>query len=149
MTAQINIYNTEKFQLNLGDEITIWLGKVIQNHHYNYSEINYTFLTDEELLEINKTYLNHDFYTDIITFDNTIKEMISADIMISVDRVKDNAIHQNEKFEHELMRVMAHGILHCLGFKDHNEESKYEMRRKEDEVLKMFHVEQNRIKDNV
>jgi rRNA maturation RNase YbeY len=75
--------------------------------------------------------------------------MISADIMISVDRVKDNAQHENKKFENELLRVMSHGILHCLGYKDHNEESKQEMRRKEDEALEMFHVEQNRIEDNV
>lgn len=149
MKAQINFYNTKLFDLNLGTEVKLWLSHLIQKHKYNYSEINYTFFTDDELLGINKKYLQHDFYTDIITFDNTIHDMISADIMISVDRVKDNAHQQDVDFKNELLRVMVHGVLHCMGYKDNDEESKLIMRSKEDEALNMFHVEQHRIKDNV
>jgi rRNA maturation RNase YbeY len=125
------------------------LAEVIRKHNYNYSEINYTFCSDAELVAINRKYLQHDYYTDIITFDNTIHDMISADIMISVDRVKDNASQHGLDNRKELMRVMIHGILHCMGFKDNNEDSKSIMRKKEDEALEMFHVEPNRIKDNV
>lgn len=149
MKAQINFYNANQFDLNLGTEVKLWLSFVIQQHKYNYSEINYTFFTDDELLGINKKYLQHDFYTDIITFDNTIHDMISADIMISVERVKDNAHQHDVDFKNELLRVMVHGVLHCLGYKDNDDTSKLIMRSKEDEALNMFHVEQHRIKDNV
>jgi rRNA maturation RNase YbeY len=147
MKPQINFYNLDKFDLNLGDEIKNWLSAVIMKNGFNYSEINYTFFTDEELLQINRDYLNHDFYTDIITFDNTIKETISSDIMISIDRVKENARDLNVDVETELLRVMAHGILHCMGYDDKTTETKALMRKKEDEVLNMFHVEQ-KIKEN-
>lgn len=149
MKAQINFYNPNDYDIKLGKDIKSWLSQVIKEHNFKYSEINYTFVSDDELLEINRTYLNHDFYTDIITFDNTINETISADIMISLDRVKDNAKHQQVAFEDELYRVMAHGVLHCMGFTDNDENAKQEMRRKEDEAIKMFHVEQNRKLNNV
>lgn len=149
MEAQINFIQANKYGLNLGNEIKSWLAEVIRKHNYNYSEINYTFCSDAELVAINRKYLQHDYYTDIITFDNTIHDMISADIMISVDRVKDNASQHGLDNRKELMRVMIHGILHCMGFKDNNEDSKSIMRKKEDEALEMFHVEPNRIKDNV
>jgi rRNA maturation RNase YbeY len=149
MKAQINFNNSSKFNLNLNSDIKDWLGQVIQKHDYNYSEINYNFFTDDELLDINKIYLGHDFYTDIITFDNTIQDMISADIMISIDRVIDNAHKQQVDFKNELLRVMIHGVLHCMGYADNNEEAQAIMRRKENEALNMFHVEQNRTKTNV
>lgn len=149
MEAQINFIHAKKDDLKLGDEIKSWLSEVIQEHGYNYSEINYTFCSDDELLEINKEYLQHDYYTDIITFDNTICDMISADIMISVDRVKDNADQHGVDCRHELLRVMVHGVLHCMGYQDNTEELKNDMRSKEDEALEMFHVEQIRINDNV
>jgi len=149
MKAEINFNNSSKFNLNLDSDIKDWLGQVIQKHDYNYSEINYNFFTDDELLDINKKYLEHDFYTDIITFDNTIQDMISADIMISIDRVIDNAQKQQVDFKNELLRVMVHGVLHCMGYKDNTEDAQTIMRGKENEALNMFHVEQNRTQTNV
>jgi len=145
MKAQINFYKAKQFDLCLSAGIKEWLSQVIQTHKYNYTEINYTFCSDDELLDINKSFLDHDFYTDIITFDNSIHDMISADIMISVDRVKDNALQHNVEFNKELHRVMVHGLLHCMGYNDNNEETSLIMRKKEDEALNMFHVEHNRI----
>jgi rRNA maturation RNase YbeY len=99
-------------------------------------EISYIFCTDEELLSINKQYLNHNTYTDIITFDYTEKKIISGDIFISVERVKENAKKFNTKFSDELLRVMAHGILHLLGMKDKTPAEATKMRKAEDAVIK-------------
>ena len=144
MKAQINFNHLEKFDLNLGSEVKDWLSKYIYDQGYVFTEINYNFYTDEELLEINQKHLDHDFYTDIITFDNTIQNAISADIAISLERVKDNSQKNNLDFRKELYRVMIHGILHCMGYNDKNESQKQVMRSEEDKALEMFHVEQNK-----
>ncbi|MBS3738279.1 rRNA maturation RNase YbeY [Mesohalobacter halotolerans] len=144
MKAQINFNHLEKFDLNLESEVKNWLSKYIYDQSYVFTEINYNFYTDEELLEINQKHLDHDFYTDIITFDNTIQNAISADIAISLERVKDNAQKNNLDFKKELYRVMIHGILHCMGYNDKNESQKQVMRSEEDKALEMFHVEQNK-----
>ena len=143
MKAQINFNHLDKFNLSLGSEVKDWISKFIYAKGYVYTEINYNFYTDEELLEINQKHLDHDFYTDIITFDNTIQNAISADIAISFDRVKDNAQKDNLDFKNELYRVMTHGILHCMGYNDKDENQKQVMRSEEDKALEMFHVEQN------
>ncbi len=141
MKAQINFNHLEKFELTLGIEIKNWLSDFIYRNDFVYTEINYNFYSDDELLEINKSHLGHNYYTDIITFDNTIQNAISADIAISIDRVKDNAIQNKTNFKTELKRVMIHGILHCMGFNDKNERQKQLMRSEEDKALNMFHVE--------
>jgi rRNA maturation RNase YbeY len=93
-------------------------------------------------LEINQKYLSHDTLTDVITFDYSIGKTMSADIYISIERVRENASSYQVTFENELLRVMSHGILHLAGYKDKKEEHKKEMRLKEEEKIKMFHVEQ-------
>jgi rRNA maturation RNase YbeY len=148
MKAQINFETRGITQLQ-DDDVRTWLKNVISHYKFEYSEINFTFYSDTELLEMNKTYLNHDFFTDIITFDNTINHTISADIAISVDRIKDNALQNKVDFSQELKRVMVHGILHCMGFLDKTDEQQVIMRNEEDKMLNMFHVEHLNEKDNV
>ncbi|MDA7721566.1 rRNA maturation RNase YbeY [Schleiferiaceae bacterium] len=91
--------------------------------------------SDEELLSVNKEHLQHDYYTDIITFDYSRGKKISGELFISVDRVRDNAGLLGVDYKLELVRVVAHGILHLIGFKDKTEGQATEMRRREDEVL--------------
>ncbi|MCT4624666.1 MAG: rRNA maturation RNase YbeY [Schleiferiaceae bacterium] len=96
-------------------------------------KLSFTYLDDEGLLEINKKFLNHDYYTDIITFDYSKKNRLIGDIFISVERVEENANDLSKS--NELLRVMSHGVLHLLGYKDSNEEEKKEMRLMEDKWL--------------
>ena len=101
-------------------------------------EINYIFLDDNKILEINKKFLNHNYYTDIISFDNSDDKFISGDIYISIDRVKENALEQKTSFNEELPRVIIHGVLHLLGFKDKSPKEKKEMREKENQALALL-----------
>jgi rRNA maturation RNase YbeY len=148
MKGKINFETNSYYDFRELSKVKNWIKSVIKYYGFNYSEINYSFYDDEGLLEINKTYLNHDFYTDIITFDNTINKTISADIAISLDRVKENASTRNT-FENELLRVLVHGVLHCMGFNDKTEEEQRLMRIEEDKMLNMFHVEHFKTEDNV
>ena len=103
--------------------------------------MSFIFCSDEYLLDINLKYLDHDTFTDIITFDYCIGNEISGDIFISIDRIKDNADSFNVSFDSELLKVMAHGVLHLIGYKDKKERDISVMRNKEDEKTKLFHVE--------
>jgi rRNA maturation RNase YbeY len=105
-------------------------------------DINYIFCNDDYLHEINVKYLNHDTLTDIISFDYTEGRIISGDIFLSVERVKDNALDFDVSFNLELLRVMVHGVLHYCGYEDKSEEDEKLMRVKENEKIRMFHVEQ-------
>ena len=105
-------------------------------------EIHISLMSDESLLEINKKHLNHNDYTDVITFDYSSQNTIHCDIAVSTDRVSENADNEGVSTENELARVMIHGILHCVGFNDKTEDDKRMMRKKENELLKLFHVEQ-------
>ena len=116
----------------------LWIENCVENNNLEMGEISYTFINDDELLEINKESLNHDFYTDIITFDQRIGDLISGDIFISVDRVRENAESFSVSFENEMKRVIIHGLLHIVGFNDHTEEEKQEMRKQEDLCIEMF-----------
>lgn len=139
--AEINfVYKVDGIE-HLNDNYKTWVLKTIRSFNYSISELNFTFMSDDDLLHINRDYLDHDYYTDIITFDNTIGRIISADIAISYDRVKDNASALGVDVSVELKRVMIHGVLHCMGFKDETDEQKQTMRDVEDEMLNMFHVE--------
>lgn len=121
------------------DTLSSWIIDVIESHNYSLGEINYVFCSDTYLLAINKEHLQHDYYTDIITFDNSDEPLIiESDIFISVDRVRENAKVQNEIFEEELNRVMIHGVLHLLGFGDKSEEEQKLMREKEDACLSLL-----------
>lgn len=119
-----------------------WLSRVIESEDKTEGEINYIFCDDDYLLKMNEEFLDHDTLTDIISFDYTMGNLISGDIFISVERVKENAGDFNTSFEEELRRVMVHGILHYCGYKDKTEEDSQVMRAKEEEKMRMFHVEQ-------
>ncbi len=134
-------FNSEIFfNLKNKSKLKYWLKQVIENQGYKLGNISYIFCSDERILEINKQYLSHDFYTDIITFDYVEKEKISGDIFISIDRVKENALNYEEDFQHELLRVMAHGVLHLLGFEDNSEEEKKLMRQRENEAIDLHYT---------
>ena len=101
--------------------------------------MNYVFCSDEYLLEINKQYLDHDYFTDIITFDNSEEDnQLEGDIYISVDRVRENAATFHTDFDTEMRRVLIHGLLHLAGYEDSSEALKTAMRAKEDEYLRVF-----------
>ncbi|MFT7298920.1 MAG: putative rRNA maturation factor [Sphingobacteriales bacterium] len=134
----IQFFNEDiDFKLLSPQKSTAWITKAVEIFGFDLEEINYIFCSDEHLLNINKEYLNHDYYTDIITFDNSPPDspIIFSDIFISIDRVADNAKDQNINFEDELDRVMIHGLLHLLGLKDKTEEEEKKMRSTEDEML--------------
>jgi len=118
-----------------------WLTRICKSEKSIVGDLNYIFCTDEYLLDINQKYLSHDTFTDIITFDYCEGNTISGDVFISVDRLKDNAVGFQVPFDQELNRVMAHGVLHLLGFKDKSTEDAVLMRIKENEKMEMFHVE--------
>jgi rRNA maturation RNase YbeY len=117
-----------------------WLSRVIESEDKTEGEINYIFCDDEYLLQKNIEFLNHDTLTDIISFDYTMGNLLSGDIFISVERVKENAQDFKTAFDDELRRVMAHGILHYCGYKDKTEEDEKVMREKEDEKTVMFNM---------
>tara|TARA_R110002049_G_scaffold86979_1_gene220770 strand:+ start:5655 stop:6074 length:420 start_codon:yes stop_codon:yes gene_type:complete len=118
-----------------------WIGRLVISEGRSYSQLDFIFCDDEYLLKINQDYLNHDTYTDIITFPYEDMNGLAGDIFISVDRVRDNALEFRVDFDTELKRVMAHGVLHLIGFGDKSEEEALLMRAKEDEKIKLFHVE--------
>lgn len=121
------------------DKISAWLFSLIELYDYQLESLNYIFCSDEYLLNINKEYLQHDYYTDIITFDNSEEDQtIESDIFISIDRVDDNAKSQETAFDQELLRVLSHGLLHLVGYKDKTEEEAQIMRTKEDESINLF-----------
>ena len=121
-----------------------WLNQIIESRQKSVGEISVVMCSDKRLLEVNQKYLNHDFYTDIITFDYSEGCEVSGDLMISYERVKENAAGQKVTVQHELRRVMVHGVLHLLGFKDETEEDAAEMRSQEDAALDLFHVEHSK-----
>ena len=132
--------HTEDIKINLKNKTILkkWIASTIAKTKNKTGEISFVFCSDEYLLKINKKYLNHDTYTDIITFDYSTKENISGDILISVDRVKENAEKFSKSFEEELHRVIIHGILHLLGYKDKTKAEKEEMTKQEDACLKVL-----------
>ena len=115
-----------------------WIEAVAHSHGKKVGEISYIFCSDDYLLEMNKQYLQHDYYTDIITFDYTEGETISGDLFISVDRVNDNASELGISAETEMQRVVIHGVLHLCGFKDKDFEAEQNMRKMEENALKIF-----------
>lgn len=116
-----------------------WLESVCQEENQFLGEINFVFCNDEYLLEINRSYLDHDFYTDVITFDYSEEGYLSGDVFVSVERVIDNAVVFDTSFLNELHRILVHGLLHLAGYKDKNDDEKKIMRSKEDYYL-LSHV---------
>jgi len=141
MSALINFESKNDFQLNNELSYKNWIEKVVVSHQKEIGDILYTFCDDDYLLEINQQYLNHNTYTDIITFDDSQSNLLFAEIYISTQRVRDNAETFSISLEEELKRVMIHGILHCIGFKDETAEEKAKMREEEERMMELFHVE--------
>jgi len=116
-----------------------WIKDLIAKEGFNLVELNYVFVSDEALLVINRKYLNHDTYTDIITFDNSENNnQIEGDIFISIERIKENSVIFSNNFETELLRVMAHGVLHLCGYGDKKEKEVKIMREKENFYIQSY-----------
>ena len=124
------------------DKLGAWISAVIKSENCSEGEINYVFCDDKYLLKMNQHFLDHNTYTDIISFDNSMGKELHGDIFISTERVRENATIFNVSFKEELRRVLVHGVLHLCGYKDKTKEESDLMRSKEDEKLAMFHVEQ-------
>ena len=129
-------FNAEtSFTLKNQKKLVKWISDVISSEGFQVGEINYIFCNDSYLNKINQEFLNHDTFTDIISFDYKLGKEIGGDIFISIERVLENAEKFNEVFENELHRVMIHGILHFMGYKDKTKKEKTLMRTKEDENI--------------
>lgn len=115
-----------------------WIEKIITQYDFNSGEINFIFCSNQYILQVNKQYLNHHYFTDIITFNYNDNNIINSDIFISIDTVKDNADFYNTTFHNELSRVIIHGILHLIGFDDKSEADQAIMTIKEDEALSLL-----------
>jgi probable rRNA maturation factor len=127
-------------RLNLKDKkkLKAWIVSVIKNEKKHCGQVNFLFTTDQDVLEKNQQFLSHSTLTDIITFDYTESNTVNGDIIISIERVRENAAKFSSQFNDELRRVMIHGILHLCGYKDKSEEEKKLMRRREDRSLRIF-----------
>ncbi|NBW28130.1 MAG: rRNA maturation RNase YbeY [Flavobacteriaceae bacterium] len=134
-------YETD-FELHNESHFTQWLSAVILSENKKEGEINYIFCDDDYLLKLNQQYLDHDTLTDIISFDYSVGNELNGDIFVSVERVKENASEFNVTFQEEIQRVLVHGILHFSGYRDKTKSDELVMRSKEEEKMKMFHVEQ-------
>ena len=131
-------YEDTSFELENTPVIEVWIKQIINNYGFDLVDLNYIFCSDNYLLEINREHLNHDYYTDIITFDHSEEnKKVESDIFISVDRVKENADSLSISFHQELSRVMAHGLLHLFGYSDKTSEEKIIMREKEDACISL------------
>ncbi|MDC0869983.1 rRNA maturation RNase YbeY [Flavobacteriaceae bacterium] len=129
-------FNSEtSFTLKNQNKLVKWIGDVVSSEGFQVGEINYIFCDDSYLNKINQEFLNHDTFTDIISFDYTLGKEVGGDIFISIERVLENTEKFNEVFENELHRVMIHGILHFMGYKDKTKKEKTLMRTKEDENI--------------
>jgi len=124
-------------EVPVNKKVKNWIVKAILNENLKEGEVNYIFCDDNYLSELNIKYLKHNTLTDIISFDYTIGKIISGDIFISIERVKENAELFNTKYVDELHRVMIHGVLHYCGYKDKTDEEKIQMRSKEDYYLSL------------
>ena len=133
----IRFFTETKFNLLNKRVLKGWIKSTIQNENKKAGEINFIFCDDDYLLKINQEYLKHDYYTDVISFDNSIEDVISGEIFISIDMVKDNAKKLSIPFDEELKRVIIHGVLHFIGYKDKTTSNKLEMKRKEDYYLSL------------
>jgi len=133
-------YNTS-FSLKNETDYSKWLTKVIESEQCVVGEIVYAFFNDKDLKTLNNKHLGHNYYTDVLSFNDSCEKIINGNIAISVDRVKDNGKTYGVAFDHEMLRVMVHGLLHFMGYNDSNEDEKSEMTKKENEKIKMFHVE--------
>lgn len=116
-----------------------WIKSIVETEGFTTGTVSYVLCSDEYLLEMNRQYLDHDYYTDILTFDNSESDSeIEGDVFISLERVRENAANESVSPDEELRRVLAHGILHLCGYDDHTDQEKANMRQKEDYYLSLF-----------
>ena len=133
------VFNYENnFKLENEEKTSEWISTCIEKEGYELGELNYIFCDDTYLHKINVEFLNHDTLTDIISFDYTMGKLVGGDIFISTERVRDNANDFDTSFENELHRVIIHGVLHYMSYKDKTEEEKEQMRSKENECLALL-----------
>tara|TARA_B110000483_G_scaffold170326_1_gene201466 strand:- start:3811 stop:4227 length:417 start_codon:yes stop_codon:yes gene_type:complete len=132
-------FHNEDIKFNLKNKrlLKSWIKDSTQNENCSVGNLTYVFCSDEHLLNMNKEHLNHNYYTDIITFNYNVEKQISGDFFISIDRVDENAIQQNNKFTDELHRVLIHGVLHLVGYNDKTDLQQAEMTSKEDYYLNL------------
>ena len=135
------VYNTD-FKLSNKEQVSDWVLRVINSKGYKLGNLVYAFFNDEDLKDLNTRFLKHDYYTDVISFDETADQVVSGNIAVSVDRVKENSTQIGVDFEEEMHRVMIHGVLHFIGFNDKTSSEKKEIREQEALALSMFHVKQ-------
>ena len=126
------------FHLDNKRKISNWIKQVISEEGKKVSNLSFVFVSDEIILDINKKYLKHDYYTDILTFDYSSKDKISGEMYISIDTVKENAKEYCVDFKNELFRVMIHGVLHLCGYNDGSEAEQQNMRALENKYLSNF-----------
>jgi probable rRNA maturation factor len=133
-------FHFEDVQLNSFNEAKTkaWITRSIETEKKRVGELNYIFCSDQYLIKINQDYLNHDTFTDIVTFNYVKNNVISGDLFISIDRVKENSIEFKSSFSQELNRVLIHGVLHLIGYNDKSTKEAQEIRAKEDFYLTLF-----------
>lgn len=133
-------FSNQGLKYNLKDKRKVgsWIKEVAKNHNKLVGELSIVFVSDEEILSINQQYLNHNYFTDIITFDYSLDRIIEGDIFISIDTVKTNSQKFRTDYREELLRVIIHGVLHLVGFKDKNPKDKMEMTFNENLALNLF-----------
>ena len=132
----MHFHNEEvSFSFNNKREVSLWLKSVVSSFQKELGVINVIFCNDQYLLKVNQNYLNHDYFTDIITFNYNENNLISGDLFISIDRVKENAINQKMEFNVEIHRVIVHGVLHLCGLNDQSKQEKEIMRGRENLFL--------------
>ena len=134
----IQFFFEEVDPIEIDSNTNKWLQNLITHEGKKVGKISYIFLSDDGLLKVNRDFLHHDYYTDVITFDYVKGKTISADIFVSLPRISENAISHSKDFNSELHRVLAHGLLHLCGYKDKTDEEQIEMRHKEDFYLNIF-----------
>lgn len=132
-----------QFRFSGKAKITKWIEAVVKKEGRKIGSLDFIFCSDEYLLGINRQYLKHDYYTDIIAFDYSEGKTIGGEIYISMERVRENASEMGETFHVELSRVIIHGVLHLLGYSDKTATQKKDMRRKEDECLALLFNKRN------
>ena len=135
------VYNTD-FKLDNEAEISSWIAAFCQTENTSVDSLVFAFFSDEDLKGLNIKHLSHDYYTDVISFDESKNNSLNGNIAISIERVADNASKYSVSFEEELRRVMIHGVLHFMGYNDSSESEITIIRKKEDYALSMFHVKQ-------
>ena len=139
---KITLQAQNQFSVQNEEQLLSWLSDCVLLLDKQIGDIHIALMDDDALLALNQKHLDHDHYTDVITFDYSTAKEVNCDIAVSTDRVLENATLEGVSVENELARVLIHGILHCVGYSDKTLNDKQIMRMKEDEMLKQFHVEQ-------